>query len=83
MPRERVAPQSEVIRAIILGYSPCCEVPAPTHRPNRLQQPRCHGERRQRKPANGGEGQWKQVPQQGICATRAPKINTHRPGCFA
>ena len=27
MPMERVAPQSEVMRAIVLEDSPCCEVP--------------------------------------------------------
>ena len=27
MPRERIVPQSEVIRAIVLGDSPCCGVP--------------------------------------------------------
>ena len=27
MPRERIAPQSEVIRVIVLEDSPCCEVP--------------------------------------------------------
>ena len=26
---ERIASQSEVIRAIVSGYSPCCGVPAP------------------------------------------------------
>ena len=40
MLKERVAPQSEVIRAIVLADSPCCEVPAPPSAARQTPAPR-------------------------------------------
>ena len=50
MLRERVAPQFEVIRVIVLEDSPCCEVPHHHQRVDRLLEPPDNQLRPQRRP---------------------------------